>query len=163
MHPGAVGKGREQRVAQSRSGGGLGLHDFAAYVPIGGAAAKIRAWAEHGAVISYLSSHRDPTDVETDAAVLRRHGFPPGPLLARGPGESYGQVVERAMPDVLVEDDCESIGREEIAYFQLRPDVSSRIVSIIVPEFGGIDHLPVSLDELMHYAEESSAPHRSPR
>jgi hypothetical protein len=53
------------------------------------------------------------------------------------------------MPDVLIEDDCESIGgAAETTDCQIRPDLRARIRSIIVPEFGGIDHLPDSLDEL---------------
>jgi hypothetical protein len=46
------------------------------------------------------------------------------------------------VPDVLVEDDCESIGSGQITYPQIRPDARARIKSVIVPEFGGIDHLP---------------------
>ena len=33
-----------------------------------------------------------------------------GRALARQAGESYGDVAERGGPDVLIEDDCESIG-----------------------------------------------------
>jgi len=61
-------------------------------------------------------------------------------------------VAARHPPDVLIEDDCESIGGgAEITYPQIRPDVQARITSIIVPEFGGIDHLPDSLSELAGY------------
>ena len=148
MHPGAAGRPRAERVAQSRSRAGHGLADFARYVPIGRAAAKLHRWAAQGAHIAYLSSHREPADVDKDVEALRRHGFPPGPILARRPRESYGQVVEREMPDVLIEDDCESIGAAEIAYPQIRAEVRQLIRSVIVPEFGGIDHLPDSLVEL---------------
>ena len=148
MHSGAAGRSRGERVAQAKSQVGHGLDDFAAYVPIGESAAKLRGWAAQGAHVAYLSSHREPGDVELDADVLGRHGFPPGPILARGPTESYGQIVEREMPDVLIEDDCESIGAAEISYHQVRPEARRRIRSIIVPEFGGIDHLPDSLAEL---------------
>jgi hypothetical protein len=150
MHPGAAGRERAERVAQSKVGSGHGLEDFGAYVVIGQAADKLRAWAAQGAQISYLTSHREQNDIEMDAEVLHRHGFPPGPILARRPGENYGQVVEREMPDVLVEDDCESIGAEEIAYAQVGAAKRAHIRSIIVPEFGGIDHLPDSLAELAH-------------
>ena len=150
MHPGAAGKERAERVAQSKAGSGYGLRDFNAYVVIGRAADKLRGWAAQGAQISYLSSHRNRADLNSDVAVIRRSGFPPGPILARRRHETYGQVVESVMPDVLIEDDCESIGAGEISYPQLGPAARGRIHSIIVPEFGGIDHLPDSLAELAH-------------
>jgi hypothetical protein len=140
MHPGAVGRTREERVAQVRAGEDPALHDYTAYVPIEGAVTKLRRWHEQGAEIVYLSPHRDPAD----AVVLEKHGCPPGRILARQPGESYGDVVGREMPDVLIEDDCESIGAGEIAYPQIRPELRARITSIVVPEFGGLDHLPDS-------------------
>jgi hypothetical protein len=150
MHPGAAGRSRAERVAQSKARVGHGLEDFANYVPIGNAATKLRGWVAHGAQIAYLSSHRDPAAVACDRLVMRRHAFPRGRVLARRPTESHGDVVEREMPDVLVEDDCESIGAAEISYHQLQPAVRRRIRSIIVPEFGGIDDLPDSLAELAH-------------
>ena len=69
------------------------------------------------------------------------HGFPAGRVLARQPAESYGDVAGREAPDVLIEDDCESIGANEITYLQIPPDVRARVKSIVVPEFGGFDHL----------------------
>ena len=45
-------------------------------------------------------------------------------------------------PDVLIEDDCEGIGPGQITYPQIPSAARARIKSIIVPEFGGIDHLP---------------------
>lgn len=149
MHPGAAGGSREQRVAQVREMSDPALHDYAAYIPVGGAVAKLRHWHEQGAQITYLSSHRDPADVALDTAVLRRHGFPAGEVVARRPGESYGEVAERAMPDVLIEDDCESIGgATQIAHPQIAAGARERIASIVVPEFGGIDHLPDSARDL---------------
>ena len=148
MHPGGVGRTREERVAQVRTGADPALHDYGAYVPVGDVVAKLRRWDEQGAEIAYLSSHRNQDDVGKDAQVLRAHGFPTGPILARRPGESYGDVVEREVPDVLIEDDCESIGDAEVAHPQIRPELRARITSIIVPEFGGIDHLPDSLQAL---------------
>ena len=148
MHAGAVGRTREQRVAQVRAGNDPTLHDYGAYVPVGGAVAKLWRWQRQGASISYLSSHRDPDAVAADARVLRRHGFPPGRVLARQPGQSYGELAAGELPDVLIEDDCESLGAGQITYPQIPPDVRGRIRSIVVPEFGGIDHLPDDPREL---------------
>ena len=104
--------------------------------------AKLRRWQDAGARIGYLSSHRNPGDVALDAFVLRTHGFPAGQVLARQPGQSYGDVAGREAPDVLIEDDCESIGPGQITYSQIPSAVRGRIKSIIIPEFGGIGHLP---------------------
>ena len=42
----------------------------------------------------------------------------------------------------MIEDDCQSIGPGQITYPQIPTSVRTRIKSIIVPELGGIDHLP---------------------
>jgi len=149
MHAGAVGRARAERVAQVRTNADPTLHDYAAYVPVDGVVTKLERWRQQGAQIDYLSSHRNPDDVAKDAFVLRKHGFPPGRILAREEGESYGDVAGREVPDILIEDDCESLdGADEITYPQIRAEVRARVKSIIVPEFGGIDHLPDSLEAL---------------
>lgn len=81
-----------------------------------------------------------------DALVLRTHGFPVGRVLARSPGESYGDVAAREAPDVLIEDDCESIGPAQITYPQIPPAARARIRSVIVPEFAGIDQPAIPAD-----------------
>ena len=155
MHPGGVGHTRDERVAQVRDGTDLGIRDPLAYVPVDGAVAKLWRWARNGAEIAYLTSHRHPFHVAEDAAVLRRWGFPPGRVIARRDGQSYGDVAERELPDVLVEDDCESLdGDAEITYGQIRPELRPRIRSIVVPEFGGIDELPDSPGALLAYGRE---------
>jgi len=59
-------------------------------------------------------------------------------------------VAERVMPDILIEDDCESIGGEsEMIYPHIREDLKQKIKSIVVKEFQGIDHLPDSLTALI--------------
>ena len=152
MHPGAAGRSREERVAQARIGADPALHDYAAYIPVDGVVAKLQGWQEAGAQIDYLTSHRSKDDVAKDAFVLQKHGFPAGRVLSRGPGESYGDVAGRELPDVLIEDDCESLdGAGELTYPQIRPDLRARIKSITVPEFGGLDHLPDSLDALLTF------------
>jgi hypothetical protein len=145
MHRAAVGRTREERVAQSREGDDPTLSDYADYLPIGNAVLKLRLWEEQGAEIQYLSSHRDPDDLAADVSVLERYGFPHGRVVAREPGESYGDVVGRVLPDILVEDDCESIGgAAQQTYPQIAAELRQRITSIVVPEFGGIDDLPAS-------------------
>lgn len=48
MHAGAVGVPRAERVAQVRSGHPM-VRDYAAYVPVGDAVAKLRRWQDAGA------------------------------------------------------------------------------------------------------------------
>jgi hypothetical protein len=148
MHRAAVGHTREERVEQVQQRN-PSVVDYAAYVPVGEAVAKLARWQREGAQICYLSSHRKPEDVAKDAAVLERFDFPAGEVLFRQPGESYADVARRAMPDVLIEDDCESIGGEvEMTYRHLQPDEQVHITGIVVREFEGIDQLPDTLVEL---------------
>jgi hypothetical protein len=149
MHAAGADQPREVRVRQSKARD-PSVTDFANYVPVGNAAEKLGAWAIKGADLLYLSSHRDSLDVAADRAVIGRWAFPPGDVLWRGKGETYADVVARASPDVLVEDDCESIGgREETASAHLSPEVSARVHSIVVKEFGGIDDLPDDPERLL--------------
>jgi len=149
MHPGGMGRTREERVRQVLDGD-ESLYDFAAYVPVGETIQKLRTWSDQGAEIVYLSSHRSFENVGKDLTVLRKHAFPQGPVFFRKGDEGYGAVVERVLPDVLIEDDCESIGGDaEMTYPQIGPDIRARVKSIVVKEFGGIDHLPDDILELV--------------
>jgi|SRR6266566_1643704 len=142
MHRSAVGCPREERVQQVQ-GGEASIRDFASYVPIGAAANKLRTWSKQGADLIYLSSHKRPEDVELDQVVLTTYDFPAGQVVFRSPGESYQDMAGRVSPDILIEDDCESIGGEqEMIFPHLRPDIQGRIISIVIKEFEGIDHLP---------------------
>lgn len=151
MHRSAGGRLREVRVRQVQENE-PSVRDFASYIPVGGVAEKLQSWEAQGAQILYLSSHRDPVNVERDKAVLTAYHFPDGPIYSRENGRTYQDVVEQILPDILIEDDCESIGGEpEMTYPHLSPDAKRRVKSIVVKEFGGIDHLPDGLDLLHAY------------
>jgi len=142
MHPTGVGHAREECVEQVKRHDPA-IEEYAAYVPIGQAVARLRGWEEQGAEILYVSSHRKPENVARDASVLARFGFPRGTVFFRHSGETYADVARRVMPDIIVEDDCESIGGlAEMTYPHLSPEEQSRITSLVVREFEGIDHLP---------------------
>jgi hypothetical protein len=81
MHPGAVGVPRAERIAQVRAGHPT-AGDYAAYVPVGDAVAKLRRWQDAGSRIGYLSSHRNADDVTKDAFVLETRSFPAGQVQA---------------------------------------------------------------------------------
>lgn len=150
MHPGGVGRTRQERVQQVLDGD-ESLDKFADYVPVGKAVQKLQSWTRQGAEIVYLSSHTSLEGVEKDLAVLQKHNFPLGLVYFRQGDESYGAVAARVLPDVLIEDDCESIGGvAQITYPHIEPDIRAGIKSIVVKEFGGIDHLPDDLTMLIN-------------
>lgn len=61
-------------------------------------------------------------------------------------------VAENLVPDILIEDDCESIGGEkEMTYPNIKDELKNKIKSIVVKEFKGIDHLPDDIEELKNY------------
>ena len=148
MHATGAEKSRAERVQQVRAGD-LSVLDFASYVAVGGAGRKLTTWNRQGAEISYLSSHREEADVALDRVVLQRAGFPQGQVWYRRSGQGYCDVVRELLPDVLIEDDCESIGgADEMTYPSLDALAKGQVHSIVVPEFGGIDHLPDGVDDL---------------
>ena len=71
-------------------------------------------------------------------------------MLARLPGD-LGDIAGREAPDVLIKDNCESIGGDQITYPQIAPALRACIKSIIIPEFGGIDHLPDDPQALLRW------------
>lgn len=162
MHKSAVGKTREEIIGQVKAQG-ESVRDFGSYVPIGNAVEKLNNWAKHGAEIFYLSALTEDKKargdeivgkdgLKVDQEILGRYGFPKGKIYHRQKGESYAQIAEKIMPDVLIEDDCESIGgAKEMTITFIKPEIKRQIKSIAVKEFGGIDHLPDDLAELLNY------------
>jgi hypothetical protein len=156
MHKDARGLARERIVKQVMEGD-TSIRDYASYIPVGDAAKKLQEWKSQGAKMCYLSSHKNAGDVETDKSVLKKYAFPDGQIFYRRSREEYKDVVERIrpLPDVIVEDDCESIGGEIVmVYPNLKPELRDRITSIVVKEFGGIDYLPDQISELMKWKPE---------
>jgi hypothetical protein len=114
---------------------------------------KLREWRQQGADIAYLISHRKVKDVAKDESVLHRYGFPEGQVYFRQHGEGYADVAESLLPDLIIEDDAKCIGGEkEMVHPNLKPEFNERTISIVAEEFGGLDHLPDDLTELMVYA-----------
>ena len=170
MHAAAQGKTREEIVKQSRDFGVQmegalltllgkasygkdpnGIHNYTGYVPIGKSTEKIYDWKQRGANIYYLTSRRIKTEVDAIQNVLIKYGFPDSQnLLFRQKGQKYSDVAEKLMPDVLLEDDCESIGGKiQMTYTKIKPKLKPKIHSIVVKEFQGIDRLPKSISDLL--------------
>ncbi len=120
------------------------------YVPMGGCVPLIRAWREQGAEVRYITSRKAPKAVEAVKKLLLRYGFVGSRLYYREGKQTYSTLVEKAQPDILIEDDCQSIGGvEQMCITHVKPEIRQTITSIVVNEFAGIDHLPASLDELL--------------
>jgi hypothetical protein len=149
MHKGAENKTREERVKQVIEGE-PSVHDYVSYIPVGDAVEKLKSWQSQGVEILYLSSHENVEDVEKDKSVLEKYGFPKGQIFYRRNEKSYKDIAEKVIPDVLIEDDCESIGGEkEMTITFVKPEIKQKIKSIVVKEFSGIDNLPDKINELI--------------
>lgn len=172
MHSSAKGKTREEIVQQSKEFGiqmeekslafqdtasygtdSGGIHDYQGYIPVHNAVEKIKKFKKQGATIFYLTSRRVKEEIEAIRNVLEKNDFPDSQnLLYRQQGEDYKDVAERLMPDILIEDNCESIGGEkEMTYIHMSGDAKARVHSITVKEFSGIDYLPDNLGQLKTY------------
>lgn len=153
MHAAAAEVDRDERVRQVRRRD----PDFADYVPTPGTAGKLAAWHRHGAIVVYLSSHRREDDIRADESVIRRHGFPAGPVHGRRPDEDYGPLVERLGLDVLVEDNCESIGgADQTCAAQLSEAGRRSVLCIVLPEFSGLAGLPDDPADLLTLDETAT-------
>ena len=149
MHRNAVGHSRAEIVQQVKDKE-ASVKNYGSYIPIGDAVKKLTSWKNQGAEILFITSRRKPEEVEAVRATLKRYNFPDRQLLFRLEGEEYKDVAERIMPDILIEDDCESIGgTEEMTITHINPEKKVKIKSIPVTEFGGIDHLENKISALL--------------
>jgi hypothetical protein len=149
MHRSAAGLPQSARVRQVRSNDPA-VRDYGSYVPTDGAVAKILAWQQRGAEICYLSPHQTAAAAAVDSSVLAEHGFPAGTLYYRLHGESYADVARRWSADVVVEDDCESVGgMPHTTASALASSAGRPVRCVVVPEFGGMAHLPDDPAELV--------------
>jgi hypothetical protein len=119
------------------------------YIPIGGCVGKIRCLEEQGAEILYCTSRKREKNRNAIADILRRYHFPGTRLYYRAEKQRYKDIIEEVMPDILIEDDCKSLGGAwQMCITDVKPEVKGKIKSIVVKEFVGLDSLPVSLTEL---------------
>lgn len=173
MHALAKGVSREERVKQSQAAGIQreerniafesntiapkappgSVYDLKNYIPVDNAVEKLKSWKQQGAEIVYLTSRRIKFEVEMIKKVLKKYYFPDYQnLYFRQQGEDYKDIAERVIPNILIEDDCESIGGEkEMVYPHIKEELKPKIKSIIVREFEGIDHIAEKLSDLINY------------
>lgn len=130
------------------------FHHFshASYVPISNSVNKIKSWEEQGGEIIYFTSRKKLREVENIRKILLRYAFPRGQLCYRTKGEKYSDIIEMIKPDILIEDDCRSIGGKwQMCITYVKPEVKEKIKSVVVKEFKGIDHLPRLISDLSAY------------
>lgn len=112
MPSSAQGKTREEILQQAETNN-PSFSDFRSYIPNGNAVNILRAWKNQGAEIYYLTSRTTPNEIADIGFVLDKFDFPEKEnLLFRKDNEEYKDVAEKLVPDILIEDDCESIGEK---------------------------------------------------
>lgn len=118
------------------------LYDHKSYLPIGNCVEIVKEWQRQGANIIYCTS-RKGEQAKDIAILLKKYGFAGAELYYRSKGEEYKDIIERIQPNVLIEDDCKSIGGAwQMCITKVVPQIKEKIVSIVVGEFKGIDDLP---------------------
>jgi hypothetical protein len=126
----------------------LTIYNHRTYIPIGNAADLTGAWNQQEAEILYCTSRRGK-HAEEIARLLLRYGFAGSKLYYREGRQKYKDIVESVRPDILIEDDCRSIGGSwQMCITHVEPQIKASIKSIVVKEFKGIDHLPSSVEAL---------------
>ncbi len=120
------------------------------YLPINNAVNVIKSWHEQGADVIYCTSSRRPKEIKKIKENMLKLGFEGTQLYYRSSNQKYRDIIESVMPNVLIEDDCKSIGGKwQMCITYVKPELKIKIKSIIVREFRGIDHLPLELPRLI--------------
>lgn len=113
------------------------------YKPIGNTVKTINAWYDKGHEI-YLCSYVRKTRYDFIKSVVDFYGMRYTEILCREKGEKYNEIVEQLKPDILIEDDCKSIGGlKKRCIADVKEEIKTGIQSIIVPEFIGIDSITI--------------------
>jgi len=150
MHSNAANKKRKDIINQVKKRD-TSVHNFQTYIPIGSAPKKLKQWASQSIDLIYLTSRTKQNQIDQIKDVLIKYNFPKGKLLFRKIDQNYSDVVEKEEPDILIEDDCESIGgKKEMAITYVKPLIRSKIKSIPIKEFDGIDYLPNKVEDLFY-------------
>lgn len=82
------------------------------YKPIGNAVEKVNTWYDEGNEI-YLCSYVRKARFRFIKSIIDFYGMKYTDILCRTKCEKYHEIVERLKPDILIEDDCKSIGGQK--------------------------------------------------
>lgn len=123
--------------------------NFKKYVPIKNSVRKIKTWIDQGAGIYYLTSRKKAKEINHIKNILIQYDFLGKSLYYRAKNEKYKDIVEELLPNIIVEDDCKSIGGKcQMTITYVQNEIKSKVKSIIVKEFDGIEQLPNNIKEL---------------
>lgn len=83
------------------------------------------------------------------AKLLLKYGFPGTYLVCREKNDRYNDIVENICPQLLIEDDCKSIGGTwQMCITHVKPEIRDRIQYVVVRESKGIDDIQINIDLL---------------
>lgn len=113
------------------------------YVPIGNAVKVINNLYNKGNEV-YLCSYVRINRYKFIKSIVDYYKINYTEILCRDKKEQYSNLVEKVMPDILIEDDCKSIGGEkQCCITNVKEDLKRNIKSIVVEEFKGIDNIEI--------------------
>lgn|GEM_PF-495000 len=99
-----------------------------AYKPIKNSVNKVKSWKEQGAEIVYLTSRKKIRHVHEIKELLSKNHFPGEGLYYREKGQKYKDIVEFVVPDILIEDNCRSIGGKwQMCITYVKPEVKTKV------------------------------------
>ena len=111
------------------------------YIPINNAIETLKKWQEEGYEVIYLTSLKGRRAMKM-AQHLDELGFTGSMVGYRQKNQDYATLIKEELPDILIEDNCSSIGGEEnMCYNILSEDLKKEIKHIVVEEFQGIDNV----------------------
>lgn len=109
------------------------------YIPINNAIETLKKWQEEGYEVIYLTSLKGRRAMKM-AQHLDELGFIGSMVGYRQKNQDYATLIKEELPDILIEDNCLSVGGEQnMCYNLLSDELKKEIKHIVVEEFKGID------------------------
>lgn len=109
------------------------------YIPINNAIETLKKWQEEGYEVIYLTSLKGRRAMKM-AQHLDELGFTGSMVGYRQKNQDYATLIKEELPDILIEDNCLSVGGEQnMCYNLLSDELKKEIKHIVIEEFKGID------------------------
>ena len=111
------------------------------YIPINNAIETLKKWQEEGYEVIYLTSLKGRRAMKM-AQHLDELVFTGSMVGYRQKNQDYATLIKEELPDILIEDNCLSVGGEQnMCYNLLNDELKKEIKHIVVEEFKGIDDI----------------------
>ena len=111
------------------------------YIPINNAIETLKKGKEEGYEVIYLTSLKGRRAMKM-AQHLDELGFTGSMVGYRQKNQDYATLIKEELPDILIEDNCLSVGGEQnMCYNLLNDELKKEIKHIVVEEFKGIDDI----------------------